>query len=76
MTRRSWPDRRGGPWLLPDLTPRSLARRLVRRFTLKQITALLGLLGFVIIVAGTSFIAWNERTPRNTPSVWSGVVIP
>ena len=61
MTLRSWPDRRRGPWLLPGLTPRSLARRLVRRFTLKQITTLLGLLGFVIIVAGTSFIAWNER---------------
>lgn len=61
VTLRSWPDRRRGPWLLPGLTPRSLARRLVRRFTLKQITTLLGLLGFVIIVAGTSFIAWNER---------------
>ena len=61
MTLRSSTGGRAGLSAFPSLTPRSLARQLVRRFTLKQITALLGLLGFVIIVAGTTFIAWNER---------------
>lgn len=61
LTLRSLPEGRRSPWIVPGATPRNLARRLVRRFTLKQITTLLGLLGFVIIVAGTSFIAWNER---------------
>lgn len=61
MTLRSLTVSRTGASVLSGLTPRSLARQIVRRFTLKQITALLGFLGFAIIVVSTTFIAWNER---------------
>ena len=49
------------PPALGLLAPDGALRRLARRFTLRQISTLTGLLGIAIVVIVTGFIAWNEH---------------